>query len=128
MIGYGDKAMEIDEDKVAILEKMVGESCRQLRLSKNLEQNEVGSSGNLSRRTIQKLEAGENCTLNSLIRVLIVCGREDWLMQLNAGLRPSDRDLFGKSDNTLLRRKAFKPRRREGQAKGAVAGATESAE
>jgi DNA-binding XRE family transcriptional regulator len=48
----------------------IGHRIQQERLNRNLEQAVLAKQAGISRRTLQRLEAGGVCTLNSLIRIL----------------------------------------------------------
>ena len=53
----------------AILAEM-GERLRRLRLNANIGQEELAVSTGLSRKTIQNAESGENCSMDTLVRML----------------------------------------------------------
>jgi transcriptional regulator with XRE-family HTH domain len=63
----------------AELEASLGESLRALRLDRNLEQKTLADQAGISIRAVKNLEHGAGSTLKSLIGVLRVLGREDWL-------------------------------------------------
>jgi transcriptional regulator with XRE-family HTH domain len=63
----------------AELEASLGESLRALRLDRNLEQKTLADQAGISVRAVKNLEHGAGSTLKSLIGVLRVLGREEWL-------------------------------------------------
>ncbi|HEY0956006.1 MAG TPA: helix-turn-helix transcriptional regulator [Roseateles sp.] len=62
----------------------LGDDVKQLRLSKNVAQLDLAKQAGISRSALVNLESGSGATLSTLVRVLRVLGREDWL----AGLAP----------------------------------------
>lgn len=62
----------------------LGEDVKQLRLSKNVAQLDLAKQAGISRSALVNLESGSGATLSTLVGVLRVLGREDWL----AGLAP----------------------------------------
>ncbi len=69
----------------AILEE-AGLRIQRERLNQDMVQSDLARNAGLSRRTLQKLEAGQVCTLESLVRVLRALGR---LNALDAFLPPA---------------------------------------
>jgi len=63
----------------AELEASLGENLRALRLDRNLEQKTLADQAGISVRAVKNLEHGAGSSLKSLIAVLRVLGREDWL-------------------------------------------------
>ncbi|MDR7270118.1 transcriptional regulator with XRE-family HTH domain [Pelomonas saccharophila] len=57
----------------------LGEDIARLRLDKNITQLEVARRAGVSRTAVVNLETGRGATLYTLVRVLRVLGREDWL-------------------------------------------------
>lgn len=66
------------------LETALGERLRELRLMKNLDQATVAARGGISVGALKNLEGGHGTTVKTLIRVVRVLGREEWL----AGVAP----------------------------------------
>lgn len=66
------------------LETTLGERLRELRLIKNLDQATVAARAGISVGALKNLEGGHGTTLKTLIRVVRVLGREEWL----AGVAP----------------------------------------
>ena len=63
-------------------EQYVGEQIRQLRLRKNLTQQEVAQRSQISISTLANLEAGKGSTLKTLAAVLGVLQKTSWLESL----------------------------------------------
>ncbi|MBM5571111.1 MULTISPECIES: helix-turn-helix domain-containing protein [Deefgea] len=61
------------------LEQQLGENLKRLRISKNWEQKVVAERAGIGLRTLRNLELGNGSSLNTLIKVLRVLGREGWL-------------------------------------------------
>jgi len=64
---------------VCDLERRLGASLRQLRLDRNLEQATLAGRAGISLRSLQRLELGQGSTTHTLLSVLRLLGREDWL-------------------------------------------------
>lgn len=54
------------------IEKAIGEFVKHNRLQKNLSQEQVSQSANISRSTLSLLERGETVTVSTLLQVLRV--------------------------------------------------------
>lgn len=103
---------------------ILGEMGRRIqvhRLNLNLSQAEVGRKAGVSRRVVQKLEAGGACTLAVLLRILRALGRLDALDAFlpEPGLSPIQlAKLKGR-----VRKRAGRPRSTEkGNLAGKIAG------
>ncbi len=93
----------------AVLEEL-GRRVQTQRLNANLAQADVARSAGVSRRALQNLESGRDCTLSLLIRVLRAMGKLDQIEALlpEPGLSPIQlAKLKGRE-----RRRAFVPRGR----------------
>jgi transcriptional regulator with XRE-family HTH domain len=71
-------------DTVDELLMKLGDDVKRLRLSKNVAQLDLAKQAGISRSALVNLESGAGATLSTLVRVLRVLGREDWL----GGLAP----------------------------------------
>lgn len=90
----------------------LGEGLAQARLGRNLTQDDLADAAAVSKRTIERLEAGNSIQLSNLIRILGALDLADNFKQLipASGSRPMD----------LLRHQG-KKRRRASSAKPAPA-------
>ena len=61
------------------LEASLGESIKALRLEKNIDQRTLAERAGISPGALKNLESGSGSTLRTLISVLRVLGRQDWL-------------------------------------------------
>jgi len=93
----------------AVLEEL-GRRVQTQRLNANLTQAGVAHNAGVSRRALQNLESGRDCTLSLLIRVLRAMGKLNQIEVLlpEPGLSPIQlAKLKGRE-----RRRAYAPRRR----------------
>jgi transcriptional regulator with XRE-family HTH domain len=60
----------------------VGTQCRELRIRANLTQEELAVHAGLSIGAVKKLEQGAGSSLGTLIKILRVLKRTDWLSAL----------------------------------------------
>lgn len=66
-----------------VLLRALGSRLAELRLAQNLTQAEVAEQAGVSKRTVERLEAGETATqLSTFLRVCRVLGLQDRLQQL----------------------------------------------
>jgi transcriptional regulator with XRE-family HTH domain len=63
-------------------ERELGQQVRDLRLRLNLAQDELAERAGIALGVIKRLESGRGSTLASLVKVLRVLGRVDWLSTL----------------------------------------------
>jgi transcriptional regulator with XRE-family HTH domain len=82
---------EKKSDKAAIRE--LGSRIGRIRLSRNLTQANLAREAGASVSSIKRLEAGENTSLDTFIRVLMALNLEDHLSGLlpNPDVRPVER-------------------------------------
>ena len=66
-----------DEWKITL-----GENIRNLRLLKNIDQRDLAAMAGVSTTAVKRLESGKTSTTETLIRVLRILGRTDWLESL----------------------------------------------
>jgi transcriptional regulator with XRE-family HTH domain len=64
----------VDEWQVTL-----GQNIRNLRLLKNLDQKELAAQSGASITAVRRIETGKTSTTETLIRLLRVLGRTDWL-------------------------------------------------
>jgi transcriptional regulator with XRE-family HTH domain len=67
---------------ISEIEGLMGERIRELRLSLNLDQKTVSERAGLSVRALKNLEQGNGSTLRSLVAVMRILGRRDWLLNI----------------------------------------------
>lgn len=66
------------------LESALGENLKTLRLQKNLNRQMLCERAGISETALRNIEGGKGATLKTLIRVVRVLDRENWL----AGIAP----------------------------------------
>lgn len=67
---------------VEALERELGAGVRRARKAQSLTQQELADRANVSIGTVKNLESGKGSTVATLIRVLRVLGRENWIEEL----------------------------------------------
>ena len=65
------------------LEYILGEQTRRLRLMLNIDQRELAAQAGIALNAVKRLESGKTSTTHTLISVLRVFGRTDWLTSLS---------------------------------------------
>jgi transcriptional regulator with XRE-family HTH domain len=101
-------------------EEYLGEQLRNLRLRLNLRQDELASRAKVSSVTISRLESGKGSSLSTLIKVLQVLRREDWLEQLapKASVSPIQIHALGKPRQRARKSTAQNSTHGEGSRRG----------
>jgi transcriptional regulator with XRE-family HTH domain len=64
------------------LEITLGETLRQLRLHRNIDQASLAERAGISTRALRNLESGRGSQVSTLLSVLRALGRESWLDSL----------------------------------------------
>ena len=64
---------------IAELEAQLGERLKALRLNQNLDQITLAERAGISVGALKNLENGSGSTLKTLVAVLRILGREEWL-------------------------------------------------
>ena len=64
------------------LEAELGQHLRDLRLRQNIDQRQLAERADVALNAVKRLEAGKGATVTSLIKVLRVLGRAEWLATL----------------------------------------------
>ncbi|MDA1260819.1 MAG: helix-turn-helix transcriptional regulator [Planctomycetota bacterium] len=90
------------------LERELGQHLRALRLRQNLDQRELAARAGVAVGVVKRLETGQGATLKSLIKVLRILGRADWIHALAPEV----------SISPLQMLKTKKPRQRASKKKG----------
>lgn len=104
--------MSVSESIIRKRAEQVGERLAAQRLSRNITQRDLASDAAISLATLKRLEAGENVSLDTLIRVLDALGLEERLDVLTppADVRPVDRvRLAGKERKRASSRPSVQP-------------------
>lgn len=90
---------------IAESESLLGEHLRRLRIDSSITQEELAERADLSVKSVRALETGRGSTLSTVIRVLRVLDRDDWLDDLHPEPEVSPMRLLRES-------RGEKPRRR----------------
>jgi len=61
----------------------LGDQLRLLRLRQNIDQRQLASHAGIALNAVKALESGKGATIGSLVKVLRVLGRADWLLTLS---------------------------------------------
>ena len=63
-------------------EAEIGRQIRSLRLRQNIDQQRLASHAGIALNAVKNLESGKGATLRSLVQILRVLNRVDWLRAL----------------------------------------------
>jgi transcriptional regulator with XRE-family HTH domain len=63
-------------------EAELGRQIRSLRLRQNIDQQQLASQAGIALNAVKNLESGKGATLRSLVQILRVLNRVDWLRAL----------------------------------------------
>ena len=77
------KVIMIDNKTTAEWEQILGEQVRTLRLQRNIDQRDLAAQAGVALNAVKGLEAGRPATTKTLINVLRVLNRTDWLKSLS---------------------------------------------
>ncbi|HEY3301306.1 MAG TPA: helix-turn-helix domain-containing protein [Methylophilaceae bacterium] len=88
----------------------LGEQVRNLRIKRELDQKGLASNANISLGALMNLENGRGSTLKTMIKVLRILGREDWLLMLSPQSAISPLAMLRDQKKKEPRRKVFRPR------------------
>jgi transcriptional regulator with XRE-family HTH domain len=85
--------------------RSLGMRVAKLRLSRNLTQAHVARESGASISSVKRLEAGENTSLETLLRVLSVLGLEERLLEClpDPDIRPAERVRHGNRERRRAR-------------------------
>lgn len=61
------------------LEEKLGQQIRNLRILRNLAQSELAERAGIALNAVKRLESGQTSTTKSLVKVLKVLNRTEWL-------------------------------------------------
>ncbi|MFH0921395.1 MAG: helix-turn-helix transcriptional regulator [Fibrobacterota bacterium] len=85
----------------------LGQNLRALRIRHNLDQQALAAQAGISLNSVKHLENGKGSTLSSLIHVLRVLDRTDWLTSLAPTVSISPLQAL---KSRALRKRVFRPR------------------
>ena len=91
--------------------KTLGETLAQIRLSRNITQEQLAADAGISQRTLSRLESGEKASLDTFVRLLQALNLEAHLASLlpDPGVQPVQM-LAGKAaERKRVRSRAEKP-------------------
>jgi len=95
-------------------EQEIGQQLRRLRLLRNIDQRTLAQRANVAVNAIKNLEHGKGATLKSLIRVLKVLDRVEWLNALQPEISISPLDMVKRMyRKSMQRQRASGNRRRK---------------
>jgi transcriptional regulator with XRE-family HTH domain len=60
----------------------LGQQLRSLRLRQNIDQRQLAARAGVALNVVKRLEAGKGATVGSLVKILRVLGRAEWLNSL----------------------------------------------
>ncbi len=69
----------VQSNTINELQAELGQRLRSLRLNLNVDQRTLAGRAGISEGAVKNIENGKGATLKTLIAVLRVLGREDWL-------------------------------------------------
>lgn len=91
-------------------EAELGRQVRALRLRQNLDQQQLAGRAGIALNAVKNLESGKGATLRSLIQVLRVLNRVDWLRALAPAVSISPVQMLkAKAPRQRASRKKHKP-------------------
>lgn len=103
-------ALSIDYEQASIeaIQADLGKRLMQLRLARNVNQQQLAREAGVSRRTVTRLENGESVSLDTLLRVMRALGIIGRLAPLlpNPTVRPIDRVRLKDKERRRARAKA----------------------
>ncbi|MGI0013825.1 MAG: helix-turn-helix domain-containing protein [Nitrososphaera sp.] len=79
------------------LQAEIGQQLRAARLRSNLSQADVAKQAGVSIGAVKNLEAGTGATVKTLVRVVRVLGRVQWLLSLQPAITISPMDMLRRS-------------------------------
>jgi transcriptional regulator with XRE-family HTH domain len=85
------------------IQKHVGERVKQLRLRKNLTQDQLAKDSGVGKSTIERFEKGHSIQLNSFIRILRSVGKLDELIDLIPDQTASPMEMLMREEPTKYR-------------------------
>lgn len=91
-----------------MIQKRIGDKLRNIRLKENITQKSLADSTEVSLSTIKKIEGGEICSFDALLRILRILGKLDVFQSLieEDTLSPSEYYELVHSANKKVRKRA----------------------
>jgi transcriptional regulator with XRE-family HTH domain len=90
-------------------EATLGDHLRRLRIDSGITQEQLADRADLSVKSVRALETGRGSKLSTLIRVLRVLDRDDWLDALHPEPEASPMRLLRESRGEKPRRRVRRP-------------------
>lgn len=90
------------------LEKTLGQQIRNLRIIRNLTQSELAERAGVALNAVKRLESGQTSTTKSLVKVLKVLNRTEWLDTLAPQITVNP---LQNGASSTTRKKVFRPRK-----------------
>jgi transcriptional regulator with XRE-family HTH domain len=94
-------------------ELLLGDQFRALRIRADLEQTELAELASISVGALKNLEGGKGSSLKTIIKVLRVLGRTDWLNALAPKASVSPMQLLKGQRRDTVRKKIYRSRKPE---------------
>lgn len=66
-------------DPVDDLQASLGESLKELRLKRNIEQKSLAAQAGISLQALKNIENGQGSNLRSFLSLMLALGREEWI-------------------------------------------------
>lgn len=98
-----------DHHTVDELQVEVGDQLRAARLRSNLSQADIAKQAGISTGAVKNLESGAGATVKTLVSVVKVLGRVQWILSLQPPITISPMDMLRASK--IKRQRAGKPRK-----------------
>lgn len=90
-------------------ELKIGDQIRSLRLRMNIEQSVVAEQGGISTTALKNLESGKGASIKTLIKVLRVLNRVEWLLTLAPPITISPLQMLSKKTARVRARRKNEP-------------------
>lgn len=83
----------------AQIQKKIGEKLKAVRLKQNITQDSLAESSSISRSSVQKIEAGEIGSFDTLLRILRTLGMLDEIYHLCEEAQMSPNEYFNMANS-----------------------------
>ena len=91
-------------------EEILGQQIRNLRILRNMDQQTLSKQAGVALNVIKRIESGKTSTTKSLIKILRVLNREEWLETLAPKITVNP---LQTTPRKSPRQKVFRPRTRK---------------